>query len=315
MILRKHSAILVLFLCILITGVSVCADKLEFSRTYPLTISEMQDVISKWFRNSDFEDLRVYKELSQVRLNARSREEVFEICLSQQSPLATLVTICNDRGGSKNPELREQLWNYISEYVHSPIIKISKQQPEIPNIILIQRESIVCIEAKVAGETYQASGFVVDDNGRLMIITTAHDLQNLKEVNVIFYDGSEVTGGILKIDFHRDLSMIHINKNFEHFIPLSASRNMPEVDEKLYSIGCPINLEKAVFWGSFTDPKRVEDLILWQVQMEIHPGSSGSPVFDGKGKLVGIVTGRYRGTESVGFLIPFETLMEFLREM
>jgi serine protease Do len=70
-----------------------------------------------------------------------------------------------------------------------------------------------------------------------------------------------------------------------------------------------------VFPGSFTDPKRVEDLILWQVQMKIYPGSSGSPVFDGMGKLVGIVTGRYRGTDSVGFLIPFGTLMEFLKEM
>jgi len=28
--------------------------------------------------------------------------------------------------------------------------------------------------------------------------------------------------------------------------------------------------------------------------------------------LVGIVTGRYRGTDSVGFLIPLETLMDFL---
>jgi len=49
--------------------------------------------------------------------------------------------------------------------------------------------------------------------------------------------------------------------------------------------------------------------------MKIHPGSSGSPVFDEHGNLAAIVTGRYRGTDSVGFLIPFETLMEFLKEM
>jgi len=315
MIVRKHTAILVLILCTSFIGVPVCADKLDLSRTYPLPITEMQDVVSKWLVDSDFEIFRVDQELSQVRLSAESREKNWEICLSQQSPLATLVTICKGRGDAKNQDLQDRLWNYISEYVNSPEIKVSDTKQEIPNIILSQKESVVCIEAKVAGETYQASGFAVNDNGHVRIISTAHDLKNLKEVNVIFYDGSEMAGRILKIDFHRDLSLIQIDKKLEHFIPLSIRRNMLEIDEKLYSISCPINLEKAVFPGSFTAPKRVDDFILWQVQMKIYPGSSGSPVFDEHGNLAAIVTGRYRGTDSVGFLIPFETLMEFLKEM
>lgn len=315
MILKKYTPFLILFLCISIIGVPVRADNLNSSRTFPLPITEMQDVISKWLVDSDFEILQVYKELSQVRLNAEKGKKILEICLSQQSPLATLVTICEGRGGVKDQKLQKRLWNHISEYVNSPETEVSNTNQEIPNIILAQKESVVCIEVKKEGETYQASGFVVDDNGHIRIISTAHDLDNLKVVNVIFYDGSEVTGRILKTDFHRDLSLIQVETDFEHFIPLSFSKNMLEIDEKLYSISCPINLEKAVFPGSFTDPKRVEDLILWQIQMKIYPGSSGSPVFDGMGKLVGIVTGRYRGTDSVGFLIPFETLMEFLKEM
>jgi serine protease Do len=312
MILKKNIPFLILFLCISIIGVPVCADKLDFSRTFPLPITEMQDVVSKWLVDSEFEMLQVYKELSQVRLSAEKGKKILEICLSQQSPLATLVTICEGRGGVKNQELQKRLWNYISEYVNSAETEVSNTNQEIPDIILAQKESVVCIEAKVEGETHQGSGFVVDDSGRFKIITTAHDLQNLKEVNVIFYDGSEMVGRISKTDFHRDLCIIQIDKQFEHFIPLSINRNILETGEKLYSISCPINLEKAVFPGNFTDPKRVEDLILWEVQMKIYPGSSGSPVFDGMGKLVGIVTGRYRGTDSVGFLIPFETLMEFL---
>jgi serine protease Do len=315
MIVRKHTAILALFLCISFIGVPVCADKLDFSRTYPLPITEMQDVISKWFRDSDFEILRVDQELSQVRLSAESREKIWEICLSQQSPLATRVTICKNSGGAINPELKDRFWNYISEYVNAPEIQVSNTQQEIPNTILARIETVVCIEARVAGEIYQASGFIIKDNGHVRIISTAHDLRNLKKVNVILYDGSEMSGRILKIDFRRDLSLIHIDEKLVNFIPLSISRNLLEIDERLYSISCPINLEKAVFPGSFTAPKRVDDLVLWQVQMKIHPGSSGSPVFDEHGNLAAIITGRYRGTDSVGFLIPFETLMEFLKEM
>jgi serine protease Do len=48
--------------------------------------------------------------------------------------------------------------------------------------------------------------------------------------------------------------------------------------------------------------------------MKIYPGSSGSPVFDVQGNLVAVVKGRYRGSESIGFLIALETLLDFIRE-
>ena len=45
---------------------------------------------------------------------------------------------------------------------------------------------------------------------------------------------------------------------------------------------------------------------------DIYPGSSGSPVFDNQGRLVGMVKGRYRGTTTVGFVTPLETIVAFL---
>jgi len=48
--------------------------------------------------------------------------------------------------------------------------------------------------------------------------------------------------------------------------------------------------------------------------METLPGCSGSPVFDGQGRFVSVVKGRYRGTETIGFLIPRATVLEFLKE-
>ena len=59
-------------------------------------------------------------------------------------------------------------------------------------------------------------------------------------------------------------------------------------------------------------PAMVNGQPLWQVNMEVLPGSSGSPVFDQDGRLVGVVKGRYRGTETRGFLIPIDTILEFL---
>ena len=85
--------------------------------------------------------------------------------------------------------------------------------------------------------------------------------------------------------------------------------------ERIYSLGCPLNLVGTVFTGIANGPpRRVDDLTYWQVNMEIHPGSSGSPVFDMNGNLVGVVKGRYRGTHSIGFLIPLDSIVAFMSE-
>jgi serine protease Do len=73
--------------------------------------------------------------------------------------------------------------------------------------------------------------------------------------------------------------------------------------------------EKRIFSGAISAPlRKVSDLPLWQVDMETLPGCSGSPVFDGRGMFVSVVKGRYRGTETIGFLIPRATVLEFLKE-
>jgi serine protease Do len=78
-------------------------------------------------------------------------------------------------------------------------------------------------------------------------------------------------------------------------------------------VNCPDNPQGRVTAGRINGPPAlVNGYPLWQVAMKVVPGTSGSPVFDPDGRLVGVVRGRYRGTESRGFLIPVGTIREFL---
>lgn len=346
MITRSRAAIIALFLCISFICVPVWADDPNFSETYPLPITEMEYVISNWLNHAGFKIFRTDQEYSQVRLSAESREEVWEIGLSQQSPLDTKVTIRKESGGEINPNRLNRLLDYISKYLNPSDIKepnVPKEAPpvkpnqsnrlknyiakydkapddkapdmhqEVPDTVFLQKKSIVCINARVAGEVYQASGFIIDENG--LIICTAHDFRGFEAVSIILYDGREIPGRVLRMDFHRDLTLIQVDEKLDRSIPLSNGRNMLKMGERLYSMGCPVNLKEIVSPGFFTARRNVNDLILWQVEMQIQHGRSGSPVFDEDGNLVGIVTGRHRETDSVGFLIPFETLLEFVQEM
>ena len=86
-----------------------------------------------------------------------------------------------------------------------------------------------------------------------------------------------------------------------------------DMGERVFSIGCPNNLQGTLSPGIINGPPRlVNDQPLWQVEMNIYPGSSGSPVFDARGQLVAMIKGRYRGTTTVGFLTPLEAIITFV---
>jgi serine protease Do len=100
----------------------------------------------------------------------------------------------------------------------------------------------------------------------------------------------------------------------QSFIALTKGRNQINPGENVFSVGCPANLIGTVHPGTISGPpRRAGQSLYWQVKMDIYPGSSGSPVLDENGRLIGIVKGRRRGTNTIGFLIPFETIIAFIQ--
>jgi serine protease Do len=181
----------------------------------------------------------------------------------------------------------------------------------IPENIRALQNSVVCIYTVSKGRDIQFSGFIIDTKG--VIVCTAHDLNLDQHVSVTLNDGGETRGQVVQIDPQRDLSLIRVDQPLEHAVSLRNGRYLLQHGDTLFAVTCPMNHVSGIQAG-FLDgpPRRVQGLPLWQVQMHIDHGSSGSPVFDAQGRLSAIVKGRFRGTDSVGFLIPFETLLNFL---
>ena len=282
-------------------------------KLYPLPVAELEEVLLGWLTRSGFEVFRTSLKMGQVQLNAVKAEKNWQIFLKPRSPLATEVRATYTVGEQPDEAQLQKLWGYISGYTKGPSVERWDAYQGIPNAVLSQIESVVCIRAKTGKEDIQLSGFMVDQDG--LIICTAHDLKRVLEIRVVLYDGQELKGHLVRMDSRRDLALIDINLKSTAFISLAKGRNLLGMGERLYSIGCPVNLRGTVFSGIINGPpRRVNDMTLWQVNMQIQPGSSGSPVFDAQGNLVAIVKGRYRGTDSVGFLIPFETIIEFVKE-
>ena len=282
-------------------------------KLYPRPVKEVQEVIFNWLSNSGFQVNGVSQEEGGIQLRAAKEKESWQISLRPHSSLATEIQATYSRDGRFIGTQVNTLWKCLSLHINGQSVERDDANQLIPTPVLSKIESVVCIRVNQKDKNIQFSGFLIHPEG--VILCTAHDLEGAQDLTVVLYDGRKFKGYLSRIDHTKDIALVHINSTSPSFISLDTGRNLVGMGERLYSIGCPLNLGWTIYSGMINGPpRRVNDLTLWQINMESHPGSSGSPVFDIQGNLVAMVMGRHRGTDSVGFLIPFEIIMEFVSE-
>jgi len=303
----------ILFLCLALLSAPLHADADVFSKVHPFPITELEGILCKWFTRYGFDVVRTPLEMGQIRLEAAKDKERCEVLLRPRSPLATEILTRCTVGDQPGEAQLNKLRDFVSGYTEALSVEMESSNEVIPTAVMSNMEAVVCITGKKEDKDVQLSGFFVDRQG--LIVCTAHDLKDVQEMTVHLHDGQEHTGRLVTVDSHRDLALLRVDFQPNTFISLVKGRYLLDLGETLYAMGCPINIGGTVLSGIIDGPpRRANDLPLWQVQMHVYPGSSGSPVFDVQGNLVAIVKGRYRGTDSVGFLIPLETVMAFAEE-
>ncbi len=306
----------VISLLILISVLSVSslsAGQQDSRRKYPLPLPEAENILAYWLRDTGFETLKTVSDSGYIQFNAVKKNERWQITLKPFSPLASEVLAVYTLNDLPDQMKVQGMWDYLETYSGGIYPSGKKGHPEqaVPSAVLAQKKSVVCIRAKKKDKPIQFSGFIIDKEG--LIISTAHDLEGVRDIVVVLDDGSEVKGRINKMDTDSDLALISIKSEVKSRISLEDSRNLPDNGEMVYFIGCPMNHQGMIQSGIIDGlPRSVNGHPLWQVYMETLPGSSGSPVLDANGSLFGVIKGRYRGTDSRGFVITINTLMDFL---
>lgn len=293
-------------------AVSSAADSEISERIFSMPVSEIEDVVIPWLETNGFEVFRATVAITRVRLEAEAPGRQWTIHLNAQSPLATRVVLRSHR--IQQDPLATGFWNYLDGYIKLPNLSRAKTvQPVVPTAVRRQIDAVVCIYTGGAAPRLQLSGFVIDSAG--YILSTAHDLKQGQAITAQFHDGRELDGRIIKLDYDCDLCLIRVNGRTDNIVPLDKGRYRPNRGETLFALDCPHpgldGIQRGVLDGP---PRQVQGHLLWQVHMHIEPGSSGSPIFDDQGQLVGVIKGRYRGTNTVGFVVPFETVSHFLRK-
>jgi S1-C subfamily serine protease len=164
------------------------------------------------------------------------------------------------------------------------------------------------------GSHVVASGFVVSASGQ--ILTNAHVVRDLVEVSVRLRDGRRVPAYPVHRDDSRDLALVRVlGERSMRVLPFGSSKL--EVGTVVYAIGSPLSeaLNLSVTRGIISSPKRTfEGWTFLQHDAAINPGNSGGPLVDAEGRAVGINTWKVMDGQGLGFAIPVEVAVDFLKE-
>ncbi len=282
------------------------------TKVLPFPQAESEKLICGWLLDSGYELTRDSRQSGELQLSVRRDSRSWIMILKPKSALQSEILVDSTSCDLAGADDFQNLWSFMENRRDSANIGYSQTDLGTPDFVRLYSKATLCITAKRSPTPVQLSGFFIDDEG--LVLSTAHDLKENQAVNLTSHLGETFRGRVARLDHHRDLCLIDSNARPDILVPLKRGRFLLDQGEKIYSVGCESNSFGVINIGSVTGPPRLaDDFPLWQVSLKTLPGSSGSPVFDAEGHLVAIVKGRYRGTESVGFLIPLSTIMEFLR--
>lgn len=165
--------------------------------------------------------------------------------------------------------------------------------------------------------TALGSGVIMGSSGD--VITNYHVVKSIKPdaIVVTLANGRRLPAKLVGADQWTDLALL--KAEFKGRLPTVTfgDEESVEVGEWVMSIGNPFGLARSVTVGVLSAKARSlggpYDRYL-QTDAAINPGNSGGPLFDTRGRLIGINTAIAHG-EGIGFAIPVSIVREVVQEL
>ena len=195
--------------------------------------------------------------------------------------------------------------------VHQSVVTVRTQEIDLPSS---STEVISIIEGL-------GSGVLISADGK--ILTAAHVVQTADVAAVEFPDGQEIIAKVISSDVRSDVALLQLNRVPMGITPATlGDSNKIEVGDQIFVIGAPYGISQTLTAGHLSgrhclnsndgSSTSVEFL---QTDAAVNGGSSGSPVFNLNGEVVGIVSrfmSRSGGSEWLAFATAANTARHFL---
>ena len=175
-----------------------------------------------------------------------------------------------------------------------------------------------------AQKSDSGSGIVLDKRGH--ILTNNHVIESARQVTVTLHDGRSYEARFVGTDPLNDIAVLKIEADAETLEPVRlVDSDSLTIGQRVFAIGNPFGLQRTLSTGIVASVDRTlevqDDWVIKQViqiDASINPGSSGGPLLDARGRLIGMntaIAAETRQSAGIGFAIPTRLIVRTVPEL
>lgn len=183
---------------------------------------------------------------------------------------------------------------------------LAQAEETLPALVKRVKPSVVAIA------TYDASGeALMTGSGFFLapgqVVTNLHVIRGAARAEIKTLDGKGKVypvSGALAIDEEGDLALLGVDMPLDRVRSTELARDLPDEGEQIFVIGNPLKLEGSVSDGIVSAVREVPNSYrIIQITAPISHGNSGSPVFNLRGQVLGVVTVKVTNGQNINLAI------------
>lgn len=160
----------------------------------------------------------------------------------------------------------------------------------------------------------QGSGFVIRNDG--VAITNWHVAKDAHTISAVNGTGQTFkVESLINVDDENDLVTMQLEKTNAadtfHSLSIADSRSVVP-GQKVYTLSAPQGLSQSITDGILSAFRAVDGLQLLQITAPISPGSSGGPVLNDRGEVIGVIKGLLTSGQQLNFAIPVDAALRLI---
>jgi S1-C subfamily serine protease len=204
-----------------------------------------------------------------------------------------------------------------SQDAKAAVSQLQSEPPTAATVYHAVRDGLVVVEAQASASTEDlGSGVVIDAKGE--ILTALHVVQGASAITVTFANGATSSATVRSSDPANDIAVLAPNPLPPEIVPVVLGGGA-QVGDHAFVVGNPLGLESSLSAGVISGLGRSFTLAnghtlsgMIQFDAAVNPGSSGGPLLNAEGQVIGVVTGLANpaGSNSfagIGFAVPIST--------